>query len=119
VFNPYSPTSDTMGGQNSCYRLESGGLSCPGEMFGADAPGSTWHMSFDQADLGKVTYFVPVSPTSPFLSMGDGTVVIQPPKPKKVTGGKGGNGGGTGGTRGNGGARGEGGDRGESGDRGD
>ena len=106
VFNPYSPTSDTMGGQNSCYRLESGGLSCPGEMFGADAPGSTWHMSFDQADLGKVTYFVPVSPTSPFLSMGDGTVVIQPPKiqppkPKKGTGGNGGNG--TGGNGGNGG----------------
>jgi membrane peptidoglycan carboxypeptidase len=94
VFNPVSPTGDTMGGQNSCYRVESGGLSCPGEMFGANAPGSTWHMSFDQADLGPVTYFVPVSPTSPFLSQGDGTVVIQPPKPKKPKGGGGGNGGG-------------------------
>jgi hypothetical protein len=41
---------------------------------------------------------VPVSPTSPFLSKGDGTVVIQPPKPKK---GKGGNGGGNGGRNGN------------------
>jgi membrane peptidoglycan carboxypeptidase len=92
VFNPISPTGDTMGGQNSCYRLESGGLSCPGEMFGADAPGSTWHMSFDQADLGPVTYFVPVPADSPFLSKGDGTVVIQPKKPKK--GNNGGNGGG-------------------------
>jgi membrane peptidoglycan carboxypeptidase len=89
VFNPVSPTGDTMGGQNSCYRVESGGLACPGEMFGANAPGSTWHMSFDQADLGPVTYFVPVSPTSPFLSQGDGTVVVKPPKPKK---GKKGNG---------------------------
>src|SRR6202042_976868 len=33
VFNPTSPTGDTMGGQNSCYRLEDGGQSCPGEMF--------------------------------------------------------------------------------------
>ncbi len=89
VFNPISPTGDTMGGQNACYRLESGFLSCPGEMFGANAPGSTWHMSFDHADLGPVTYFVPVSPGSPFLSMGDGTVVIQPPTPKKGKGGGG------------------------------
>ena len=31
-----------------------GGQSCPGEMFGANAPGSTWHMTFDHAALGKV-----------------------------------------------------------------
>ncbi|MGH7733016.1 MAG: transglycosylase domain-containing protein, partial [Gemmatimonadales bacterium] len=47
VFNPISPTVDTMGGSSSCYRLESGGLSCSGEMFGANAPASTWHMTFD------------------------------------------------------------------------
>jgi membrane peptidoglycan carboxypeptidase len=95
VFNPYSPTIDTMGGQSACYRLESGGLAnCGGEMFGANAPGSTWHMSFDHADLGPVTYFVPVPPDSPFNSSGNGQVIIQPPKPKKGTGGNGGTGGG-------------------------
>jgi membrane peptidoglycan carboxypeptidase len=99
VFNPISPTGDTMGGTSANYRLENGDLATPGEMFGADAPGSTWHMSFDHADLGPVTYFVPVSPDSPFLSMGNGMVVIQPPTPKKGKGG-GTGGGGTGGTGG-------------------
>ena len=83
VFNPISPTGDTMTGLTACYRLESGGQECPGEMFGANAPGSTWHMTFDHADLGPVTYFVPVPPGSQFLSQGDGTVVVQPKKPKK------------------------------------
>jgi membrane peptidoglycan carboxypeptidase len=107
VFNPISPTGDTMGGQSSCYRLESGGQSCPGEMFGADAPGSTWHMSFDHADLGPVTYFVPVSPDSPLNSMGNGQVVVQPKAPpKKGKGGGGNGGGGTGGTGGGGGGTG-------------
>jgi membrane peptidoglycan carboxypeptidase len=107
VFNPLSPTGDTMGGQASCYRLESGIQSCPGEMFGADAPGSTWHMSFDHADLGPVTDFVPVPLDSPFNSKGNGQVVVQPKKPTKGKGGTGGTGGtgggGTGGTGGGGG----------------
>ena len=101
VFNPISPTGDTMTGLTACYRLESGGQECPGEMFGANAPGSTWHMTFDHADLGPVTYFVPVPPGSPFLSQGDGTVVVQPKKPKNGNGGgNGGNGGGNGGNGG-------------------
>jgi membrane peptidoglycan carboxypeptidase len=108
VFNPISPTGDTMGGQSSCYRLESGTQYCPGEMFGADAPGSTWHMSFDHADLGPVTDFVPVSPDSPFNSMGNGQVVVQPKAPPKKGKGGGGNGGG-GGTGGTGGGGGKGG----------
>jgi membrane peptidoglycan carboxypeptidase len=106
VFNPISPTGDTMGGSSACYRLESGGISCPGEMFGADAPGSTWHMSFDHASLGRVDYFVPVPPDSPFNSMGNGQVVIQPkpPKGKGKGNGNGGNGNGNGnGGNGNGG----------------
>ena len=79
VFNPISPTvHDTMGGSASCYRLEFGGLSCPGEMFGANAPASTWHMTFDHASLGPVTYFVSVSADSPFNSKGNGQVVVQP-----------------------------------------
>jgi membrane peptidoglycan carboxypeptidase len=102
VFNPISPTvHDTMGGSHSCYRLEFGGLSCPGEMFGADAPASTWHMTFDHANLGPVAYFVPVAADSPFNSMGNGQVVKQPKKGGK--GGKGG-GGGRGGGGNNGGA---------------
>jgi membrane peptidoglycan carboxypeptidase len=109
VFNPISPTGDTMGGQNSCYRLQSGSQSCPGEMFGADAPGSTWHMSFDHAALGPVTDFVPVSPDSPLNSMGNGQVVVQPKTPKKGKGGGKGGGGGTGGTGGGGGTGGTGG----------
>jgi membrane peptidoglycan carboxypeptidase len=102
VFNPISPTGDTMGGQNSCYREEGSSFpSCPGEMFGADAPGSTWHMSFDHAELGPVTYFVPVPADSPFNSQGNGQVVVQPTTPKKKgNGGTGGTGGG-GGTGGN------------------
>ena len=41
VFNPVSPTGDTMTGLTACYRLEGGGQECPAEMFGANAPGST------------------------------------------------------------------------------
>jgi membrane peptidoglycan carboxypeptidase len=102
VFNPESPTVDTMGGESSCYRLESGIQSCPGEMFGANAPGSTWHMSFDHADLGPVTSFVPVAPDSPFNSLGNGQVVVQPKSPTKGHGGGGNGGGGNGGGHGGG-----------------
>jgi membrane peptidoglycan carboxypeptidase len=92
VFNPISPTVRyTMGGSASCYQLEYGGLACPGEMFGTNAPASTWHMTFDHANLGPVTYFVPVPADSPFNSQGDGQVVQQP---KKHRGGGGGGGGG-------------------------
>jgi membrane peptidoglycan carboxypeptidase len=105
VFNPISPTvHDTMGGSASCYRLEFGGLDCPGEMFGTNAPASTWHMTFDHANLGPVTYFVPVPADSPFNSKGNGQVVQQP---KSSGGGGGGNGGGGG--RGGGGGGGGGG----------
>ena len=86
VFNPVSPTGDTMTGLTACYRLEDGIQQCPAEMFGANAPGSTWHMTFDHADLGPVTYFVPVPADSPFNSQGDGQVVIQPKKPKSGNG---------------------------------
>jgi membrane peptidoglycan carboxypeptidase len=110
VFNPISPTGDTMTGYSACYRLEYGGATCPAEMFGANAPASTWHMTFDHAALGKVTYFVPVPADSIFFSEGNGQVVVQPKKPKKGHGhghggggGGGGNGGGGGGGNGGGG----------------
>ena len=97
VFNPVSPTGKTMTGFTACYRTEGGGQLCPSEMFGANAPGSTWHMTFDHAALGKVSYFVPVPGDSQFFSQGNGQVVQQPKKPKKGHGhggGGGGNGGG-------------------------
>ena len=102
VFNPISPTGDTMTGASACYRLETGSQECPAEMFGANAPGSTWHMTFDHAALGPVTYFVPVPADSLFNSMGNGQVVIQPKKPKNGNG-NGGNGGGVTAAGGNGG----------------
>ena len=110
VFNPISPTGRTMTYTTACYRLEYGGQNCPSEMFGANAPGSTWHMTFDHAALGKVTYFVPVPPGSPFFSQGNGQVVQQPGKKKKGHGhGHGGGGGGGGGGNGGGGGGGNGG----------
>jgi membrane peptidoglycan carboxypeptidase len=103
VFNPYSPTvHDLMGGSSACYRLESGGQACEGEMFGAMAPASTWHMTFDHANLGPVTYFVPVPADSPFNSQGNGQVVVQPKQPKSGKGGGNGNGNGGNGNGGNG-----------------
>ncbi len=117
VFNPFSPTGHTMTGYSACYRLEYGGQTCPAEMFGANAPASTWHMTFDHAALGKVTYFVAVPADSPFNALGNGQVVAQPKaKGKKGHGpgnggggGNGGNGGGGGGNGGGGGGNGGGG----------
>jgi membrane peptidoglycan carboxypeptidase len=108
VFKPISPTGRTMTGYSACYRLEGSGAECPAEMFGANAPGSTWHMTFDHAALGKVTYFVPVPADSIFFKEGNGQVVAQP-KPKKKGGHGHGHGGGGGGGNGGGGRGGNGG----------
>jgi len=59
-------------------------------------------MTFDHANLGPVTYFVPVPADSPFNSKGNGQVVQQP-KSGKGNGGNGGGNGGNGGGNGNGG----------------
>lgn len=109
VFNPISPTGHTMAYQTACYRLESGSQECPGEMFGANAPASTWHMTFDNANLGHARDFGIVSPSSELWSMGNGQNVVQPKKPgghgKGGGTGGGGPGGGTGGTGGGGGGK--------------
>ena len=60
VFNPVSPTEDTMTGDSACYQGEYGGQNCPGEMFGANAPLSIWHMTFDHANLSGSQNFQPV-----------------------------------------------------------
>jgi membrane peptidoglycan carboxypeptidase len=108
VFNPVSPEIYPMANESACYRLEGGGQNCPPEMFGADAPATTWHMTFDNANLSGSHDFAQVSQSSELWSQGDGQHVKQPPKKKPRSGGGGGGGGG-GGTGGGGGGRGGGG----------
>jgi membrane peptidoglycan carboxypeptidase len=116
VFNPISPTvNDLMGNQTACYRAWTGGLDCPGEMFGANAPGSTWRASFDAADLGHSRNFGTVPQSSSLWSKGNGQSVPAQGKSgakaggKPVTGtggtGTGGTGTGGGGTNGGGGGK--------------
>jgi membrane peptidoglycan carboxypeptidase len=89
VFNPIDPTTPAgaMLNQNACYRENpvSGGYQrCPGQMFGANAPGATWQMTFLAADLGSPpANFVTVDPNSPFFSKGDGVNSPKPPKQPK------------------------------------
>jgi membrane peptidoglycan carboxypeptidase len=94
VFNPISPTVKyTMGGASACYRPFYGGLSCPGEMFGANAPGSTWRVTFNHANLGHSRDFGTVPRSSGLWRMGNG-LTVQQPKPQRAPGGGGGGGGG-------------------------
>jgi membrane peptidoglycan carboxypeptidase len=107
VFNPVDPTTGgAMLGENSCYRENpesGGGLDCPGQMFGDNAPAATWQMSFGSAALGSSVAFAGVPSDSPFFAEGTGINSPKPTKPKKGGGGGGGNGGGGGGGGGNGG----------------
>jgi len=88
-------------------------------MFGANAPLSVWHMTFDHASLGGSENFQPVPFGSALWNSGTGQVVKEPPKPKAPKNGNGdgngnggnGNGGGDGGNgngNGNGGGNGNG-----------
>jgi membrane peptidoglycan carboxypeptidase len=102
VFNPVSPTQNTMTDTSACYRLESGSQDCPGEMYGANAPASTWHMTFDHANLGQPRNFATVPKSSALWSQGNGQGVAQPTQPAQpksiiTTTGDGNNGGGLGG----------------------
>ena len=83
VFNPASPTKYTMTFSSACYQQEYGGQDCPGEMFGANAPLSVWHMSFDHANLAGSENFQPVPFGSALWNSGTGQVVKQPKKPAK------------------------------------
>jgi membrane peptidoglycan carboxypeptidase len=107
VFNPIDPTTGgAMINGNSCYRenpVFGGVLSCPGQMFGDNAPAATWQMSFLRANLGGPAAFVGVPQDSPFFSMGNG---FNSPKPPKPPGGGGGGGHGHGGGGGGGGGTG-------------
>ncbi len=87
VFNPLDPTTGgAMLGANSCYRdVGSDYPSCPGQMYGDNAPGATWEETFLHAALGPPVGFVPVPPGSIFWSEGSGAVekAVAPPKPTK------------------------------------
>jgi|HubBroStandDraft_1064217.scaffolds.fasta_scaffold40254_2 membrane peptidoglycan carboxypeptidase len=113
VFNPTDPTTIQYNGQpgamlgcpEATYRAFPGDyVTCPGQMFGDDAPGSTWEFSFLRADLGKALNFGAVP--GYFFSLGGGTAPPPPPAPTKSPGGGkgggpgGGNGGGPGGNGG-------------------
>jgi membrane peptidoglycan carboxypeptidase len=70
VFNPYNPTgAGAMIGSNSCYQ-DLSGESCPGQMFGDNAPGATWEYTFLRAALGRDVSFV--TPPGSFFSLGNG-----------------------------------------------
>jgi membrane peptidoglycan carboxypeptidase len=102
VFNPVSPVKYTMTYQSACYQQEYGGVTCPSEMFGAMAPGTTWHMTFDHANLSGSQNFQPVPFGSSLFNAGNGQTVKEPPKKKPAKNGQGGGNGGGGGN-GNGG----------------
>ena len=105
VFNPASPTERTMTGESACYRTESGGQDCPGEMFGANAPLSVWHTTFDHASLSGSADFEPVPPGSSLWHAGTGQSAKKPAAKKTGNGnnGNGNNGNGNGnGNNGNG-----------------
>ena len=88
VFNPVNPIRFPMTGSGSCYR-DLTGLSCPGQMFGDNAPAATWEYSFLRAQLGRDVPFV--YPPASFFSEGNG---LGAPKTNGPKGGKGGKGGG-------------------------
>jgi membrane peptidoglycan carboxypeptidase len=83
VFNPVSPHRFPMIGTSSCYRPFGGGFDCPGQMFGANAPASTWAETFVRADLGPPTPFV--NPPQSFFSEGTGLGAPKTSNPKHGT----------------------------------
>ena len=85
VFNPISPTvNDTMTGMSACYRDFTGSQQCPVPMYGANAPGSTWNVTFQQANLGPWRAFGTVPGSSQLWSKGNGQMMpAQPKKPGK------------------------------------
>ena len=83
VGNPTAPYSYPMSGTGSCYRAPGAGLYCPNVMYGSMAPGETWQMTFEHAKLANPPpNFVPPYAGSPLLSLGNGIVSPNPPKPK-------------------------------------
>lgn len=86
VFNPVNPIRYPMLGANSCYR-DLSGLSCPGQMFGDNAPGATWEETFLHAALGPNSGFV--NPPGSYFSLGNGWGAPKTIGKKHGKGGKG------------------------------
>jgi membrane peptidoglycan carboxypeptidase len=107
VFNAVDPITHPMLFNTACYRESpafGGGLSCPAQMFGDNAPAATWQTTFAAADLGTPAAQFPTVPQdSPFFSEGNGFNSPKPPPAKKHGGGGGGGGPGGGGPGGGGG----------------
>ena len=100
VFNPFHPT--TIGAMVGCpgsdYReLGTNYPDCPGQMFGDNAPGATWEMTFLELHLPATQFTYP--PQYPYFDLGNGFASPKPPPTHKKGGGNGGggNGGGHGG----------------------
>jgi membrane peptidoglycan carboxypeptidase len=87
VFNPLNPTKYTMVGSGSCYR-DLSGPTCPGQMFGDNAPAATWEYTFLHVPLGPDVPFV--YPPSSYFSQGNGLGAPKTTGPKPHKGGKGG-----------------------------
>ena len=79
-------------GPHADYRDISGtfGSGSGTQMFGDDAPGATWQITFLHADLGPVENFVPVPATA--RSTPRAPASTRPSRPKKHGGGGGGGG---------------------------
>jgi membrane peptidoglycan carboxypeptidase len=100
VFNPVNQHKYPMvGPYGACYRdvPQLGGFQCAGQMYGDNAPGATWQLTFSRAALGPDVPFV--SPPSSFFSEGSGWGAPKtigpkkqpgPPPPHKGPGGTGG-----------------------------
>jgi hypothetical protein len=90
VFNPIDPTTGgQMLGANSCYRdVGEDSPSCPGQMYGDNAPGATWEETFLHAALGPALGFIPVPPGSIYWSEGNGEIEkpVGNPHPNKPGG---------------------------------
>ncbi|HEX9063499.1 MAG TPA: transglycosylase domain-containing protein [Streptosporangiaceae bacterium] len=79
VFNPVSPTgSGKMLGSNADYREVNGALAVPGQMFGDNAPGATWQLTFLRLHLKPEPFVQP--PAYPYFDL---PLTYVPPKPKK------------------------------------
>jgi membrane peptidoglycan carboxypeptidase len=75
VFNPIAPTTPAgaMIGSKACYAsdpLYGYHEECPGQMFGDNAPGATWELTFLHADLGPNVGFP--GPPGSYFSQGGG-----------------------------------------------
>ena len=78
VFNPKSPTgSGAMVYPRADYREVNGALSAPGQMFGDNAPGATWQLTFLTLHLQPKSFVYP--PTYPYFDL---PLTYTPPKKK-------------------------------------